>query len=55
MKMDGKYTAIIPGDINIDLIKFTLEDNYQYVSTIMSYGYLPYITLPTCITDFSAT
>ena len=41
--------------MNIDLIKFTLEDNYQYVFTIMSYGYLPYMTLPTRITDFSAT
>ena len=54
-KIDGKYLAIIPGNINIDLIKFNLEDNYQYVSTIMSYGNLPYITLPTRITDFSAT
>ena len=54
-KIDGTYTAIISGDINIDLMKYNLEDNYQYVSTIMSYGYLPYITLPTRITDFSAT
>ena len=54
-KIEGKYTAIISGDINIDLIKFNLDDNYQYVSTIMSCGYLPYITLPTRITDFSAT
>ena len=53
-QIDGKYTAIISGDISIDLIKFNLEDN-QYVSTVMWYGYLPYITLPTRITDFSAT
>ena len=54
-KIDGKYTAIISGDINIALIKFNLDDNYQYVSTIMSYGYLPYITLPKRIIEFSAT
>ena len=53
-KIDGKYTAIISGDISIDLIKFNLKDN-QYVSTVMWYGYLPYVTLPTRITDFSAT
>ena len=47
-------TAILSGDISIDLIKFNLEDNYQYVSTVMSYGYLPYITLLTRIIDFSA-
>ena len=47
----GKYTALISGagDINIELIKFNLEDNYQYVSNVVAYGYLPYITLPTPI------
>ena len=53
-KISNKHTAIITGDINIDLIKFSMEDNYQYISTLMSYGYLPYITLPTHNTDFSA-
>ena len=48
-------TVIIAGDINIDLIKFNLDDNLLYVTTFMSHGYLPYITLPTRITDFSTT
>ena len=48
-------TVIIAGDINIDLIKFNLDDNILYVTTLMSHGYLPYITLPTRITDFSTT
>ena len=50
MKIDAKYTAMISGGINIDISEFNLEDNYQYVPTIMSYGYLPYITLPRRIT-----
>ena len=35
-------TVIIAGDINIDLIKFNLDDNLLYVTTLMSHGYLPY-------------
>ena len=54
-KISTKHTAIITGDMNKDLIKYSMEDNYQYISTLMAYGYLPYITLPTRITDFSAS
>ena len=43
------------GDINIDHIKYENSDNSLYMSTSMSYGYLPYVILPTRITDFSAT
>ena len=43
--------------INIDLIKFDNEDTLMYLKTMMSYRYLPYITLPPPprLTDFSAT
>ena len=41
--------------MNIYHIKFHIEDDYQYVSTLLAYGYQPYITLPTRITDFSGT
>ena len=44
-KIRNKHTALITDDINIDLIKLSMEDNYQYNSTLMSYGYLPYIIL----------
>ena len=54
-KIDNKCTAIFVGDINIDLIKYENSDNSLYMSTLMSYGYLPFVTLPTRITDFSAT
>ena len=35
-KISNKHTTIITADINIDLIKFSIEDNYQYISTLMS-------------------
>ena len=47
--------AILAGDMDIDLIKYTLESVASFISTMISYRYLPYITLPTRITQFSAT
>ena len=41
--------------LNIDIIKFSNEDVVSYVTTLMSYGYLPYITIPSCIPNFSMT
>ena len=41
--------------MNIDIIKFSNKDVASYVTTLMSYGCLPYITLPSRITDFSMT
>ena len=54
-KIGDKVTVILAGDINIDLIKFDNEDTLMYLTIMMSYRYLPYITLPTRLTDFSAT
>ena len=48
-------TTILTGDLNIDIIKIENEITLEYVSTLMSYGYLPYITLPSRITEYSAT
>ena len=48
-------TTILTGDLNIDIIKIKNEITLEYVSTLMSYGYLPYITLPSRITEYSAT
>ena len=39
----------------MDLIKFDNEDTLMYLTTMMSYRYLPYIALPTRLTNFSAT
>ena len=40
------------GDINIDLIKYENNNNLLYMSTLMSYEYLPGGTLPARIMDF---
>ena len=50
-----KCTAFFVGDLNIDLIKYENSDNALYMFTLMSYGYLPYVTIPTRIKDFSVT
>ena len=43
------------GDINIDMIKFENEGTMNYLNTLFSFRFLPYITLPSRITSFSAT
>ena len=42
-KINNKHTAIITGDMNIDLIKFSMEDIYQYISTLILYIWLPVV------------
>ena len=55
VKFDNKTTIIIAGDMNVDLIKFENDNTSNYLTTLLSNQYLPYVTLPTRITDFSAT
>ena len=44
------------GDMNVDIIKFSDDrDTLQYVTTMMSHKHLPYITMPTRLTPYSAT
>ena len=54
-KLAPNITSILTGDINIDIIKFENDETCNYLSTLLSHRYLPYITLPTRITTFSAT
>ena len=54
-KLDDRKNVILAGDMNIDLVKHTNENVISYMSTMMSYRYLPYVTLPTRITQFSTT
>ena len=54
-KLGPNTTSILTGDINIDIIKFENDETCNYLSTLLSHRYLPYITLPTRITTFSAT
>ena len=51
----GPSTIILAGDINIDIIKFENDDSMKYLTTLLGKRFLPFITLPTRITDFSAT
>ena len=53
--IDDKITTVIVGDMNIDIIKFENDNSVNYLTTFLSHRYLPLITLPTRITDFSAT
>ena len=46
-QIDNDKTTVLAGDMNIAIIKFSNED--------VSYGYLPYITIPFRITNFSMT
>ena len=49
-------TIILLGDFNIDLIKCsTDESSSEFLNLVSSYNLLPYITLPTRITDRSQT
>ena len=54
-RIGDAVTTILAGDINIDLIKFENDDTMNYLITLLSNRYLPYITLPSRLTDFSAT
>ena len=49
-QMDNNRTTVLAGDMNIDFIKFSNEDVVSYITTLMPYGYLPYITIPSRIT-----
>ena len=55
MTINGKESCILAGYINIDIIKFENEGTMNYLTTLFSYRFLPYITLPSRITNFSAT
>ena len=54
-KLDDRKNVSLVGDMNIDLIKHTNETVISYMSTMMLYRHLPYVTLPTRITQFSTT
>ena len=43
------------GDISIDIIKYDNAETLEYLTTLLSNRFLPYITLPTRITEYPAT
>ena len=54
-KIDDKITTAILGNMNIDIIEFENDNSVNYLTTVLSHRHPPLITLPTIITDFSAT
>ena len=54
-ELDNGRTTIIAEDMNIDIIKFTNIDAITYMTTMMAFKYLLYITLPSRITHLSTT
>ena len=55
LTINGKASCILAGDMNVDIIKFVNQGTMNYLTTLFSYRFLPYITLPSRITNFSAT
>ena len=54
-KVDTNSTLIIAGDMNIDLLKHQNKNVNLYLESLMEHNILPYICIPTRITDNSAT
>ena len=55
-KLSNDNRVLITGDLNIDLIKFADDEStLSYLTTLLSWKYLPYTTLPARITSHSAT
>ena len=51
-----KHTnCFLVGDMNIDLLKFENDMTFNYYSTLSEHNFMPYISVPTRITDYSAT
>ena len=54
-RIGDAITTILVGDINNDLSKFENEDTMNYITTLLSNRNSPHITLPSRLTNFSAT
>ena len=54
-KKDKNETCIMTGDININLLSIDGAITVDYLSSVLSYGFISYITRPTRITEYTAT
>ena len=58
-KMENDRTIkdnILTGDLNIDLIKFDINNNTnEYLNTVIKNGHIPTILLPTRVTSHTCT
>ena len=53
--IDRNNVTIIMGDINIDLLQYNNGKHEKYINMLLEQNFVPCITLPTRITDHSAT
>ena len=53
--IDKSHITIIMGDVNIDLLQPNNCKHEAYLNLCLEYNFVPCITLPTRITDHSAT
>ena len=52
----GKYDIFIMGDFNIDLLQYDIHNSSNdFLNSIISHSFLPYVLQPTRVTDHSAT
>ena len=54
-QIDPTKVYILAGDTNINIIDFDNNNVNDYLITLLMYKFIPMITLPTRITDHSAT
>ena len=54
-KLPRDKICIMAGDININLLHYDDSHVNEYITQLLSYGFLPRITLPTRITDSTQT
>ena len=54
-KIAKNETCVITGDMNINLLNIDGAITTDYISSVMSHRFIPYITRPTRITEFTAT
>ena len=52
--LDKEETCILAGDYNINLLNTSGSMTTEYLTTLLSQGFLPYITRPTRITEYTA-
>ena len=52
-KIPSNVTCFYVGDINIDLLKISQKDQFDYFTSLAAKNFQPCITLPTRITDYS--
>ena len=54
-KLNKNDSCIMTGDVNINLLNIDGTITTDYISSVMSHGFVPYITRPTRITEYTAT